>query len=77
MPLKEAYKEKGIRVVSGATASIGMLYISAGTILIAEANVNIGLRRWRYLVDTWATVGELCSNGKTYILVAALAFAVF
>jgi 2,3,4,5-tetrahydropyridine-2-carboxylate N-succinyltransferase len=63
MPLKRGYKEKGIRVVPGATARHGA-YISAGTILM-PSYVNIGAYVDEgTMVDTWATVGSCAQIGK-------------
>jgi 2,3,4,5-tetrahydropyridine-2-carboxylate N-succinyltransferase len=63
MPLKRGYKEKGIRVVPGATARHGA-FISPGTILM-PSYVNIGAYVDEgTMVDTWATVGSCAQIGK-------------
>lgn len=63
IPLKNNYKELGIRVVPHAVARYGA-YISSGAILM-PSYVNIG----SYvdegtMVDTWATVGSCAQIGK-------------
>ncbi len=63
MPLKTDYKEKGVRVVPGASARQGA-YLSAGTILM-PSYVNIGAYVDEgTMVDTWATVGSCAQIGK-------------
>ena len=63
MPLKTDYKEKGVRVVPGASARQGS-YLSAGTILM-PSYVNIGAYVDEgTMVDTWATVGSCAQIGK-------------
>ena len=63
IPLKTAYKEKGIRVVPHAVARHGA-YISPGTILM-PSYVNIGAYVDKgTMVDTWATVGSCAQIGK-------------
>ena len=63
IPLKNGYKEKGIRVVPHAVARHGS-YISKGTILM-PSYVNIGAYVDEgTMVDTWATVGSCAQIGK-------------
>lgn len=63
IPLKNNYKEKGIRVVPNAVARHGA-YISSGTILM-PSYVNIGAYVDEgTMVDTWATVGSCAQIGK-------------
>ncbi len=63
IPLKNGYKEKGIRVVPHAVARHGA-YISSGTILM-PSYVNIGAYVDEgTMVDTWATVGSCAQIGK-------------
>jgi len=63
MPLKTDYKEKGVRVVPGASARQGA-YLSPGTILM-PSYVNIGAYVDEgTMVDTWATVGSCAQIGK-------------
>ena len=63
IPLKKAYKEKGIRVVPHAVARYGA-YISNGVILM-PSYVNIGaFVDEGTMVDTWATVGSCAQIGK-------------
>jgi len=63
MPLKTDYKEKGVRVVPGASARQGS-YLSPGTILM-PSYVNIGAYVDEgTMVDTWATVGSCAQIGK-------------
>ncbi|MCX2720467.1 2,3,4,5-tetrahydropyridine-2,6-dicarboxylate N-succinyltransferase [Lentiprolixibacter aurantiacus] len=63
IPLKQGYKEKGIRVVPHAVARHGA-YIAPGTILM-PSYVNIGAYVDEgTMVDTWATVGSCAQIGK-------------
>ncbi|PID88418.1 MAG: 2,3,4,5-tetrahydropyridine-2,6-dicarboxylate N-succinyltransferase [Bacteroidia bacterium] len=63
IPLKTAYKEKGIRVVPQAVARYGA-YIAKGVILM-PSYVNIGAYvDSGTMVDTWATVGSCAQIGK-------------
>ena len=63
IPLKNAYKEKGIRVVPNAVARHGA-YISSGVIMM-PSYVNIGAYVDEgTMVDTWATVGSCAQIGK-------------
>mgnify|MGYP006291935093 CR=1 FL=1 len=63
IPLKKAYKEKGIRVVPHAVARYGA-YIYNGVILMPYY-VNIGaFVDEGTMVDTWATVGSCAQIGK-------------
>lgn len=63
MTLKTNYKEKGVRVVPGATARYGA-YIASGVILMPSF-VNIGaFIDSGTMVDTWATVGSCAQIGK-------------
>ncbi len=63
IPLKNGYKEKGVRVVPHAVARHGA-YISSGTILM-PSYVNIGAYVDEgTMVDTWATVGSCAQIGK-------------
>jgi len=62
IPLKKAYKERGIRVVPHAVARYGS-YISKGVILM-PSYVNIGAYIAEgTMVDTWATVGSCAQIG--------------
>ena len=63
IPLKNGYKEKGVRVVPHAVARHGA-YIAPGTILM-PSYVNIGAYvDSGTMVDTWATVGSCAQIGK-------------
>ena len=63
IPLKNGYKEKGIRVVPHAVARHGA-YISKGVILMPSF-VNIGAYIDKgSMLDTWATVGSCAQIGK-------------
>ena len=63
IPLKNNYKERGIRVVPHAVARHGA-YIAPGTILM-PSYVNIGAYVDEgTMVDTWATVGSCAQIGK-------------
>jgi 2,3,4,5-tetrahydropyridine-2-carboxylate N-succinyltransferase len=63
IPLKNHYKDKGIRVVPLAVARYGA-YISKGVILM-PSYVNIGaFVDEGTMVDTWATVGSCAQIGK-------------
>tara|TARA_B100001093_G_scaffold464976_1_gene482327 strand:+ start:672 stop:1478 length:807 start_codon:yes stop_codon:yes gene_type:complete len=63
IPLKNKYKEKGIRVVPHAVSRHGA-YISEGVILMPSF-VNIGAYvDSGTMVDTWATVGSCAQIGK-------------
>ncbi len=63
IPLKQNYREKGIRVVPHAVARYGA-YIAPGTILM-PSYVNIGAYVDEgTMVDTWATVGSCAQIGK-------------
>ncbi|XOD66649.1 MAG: 2,3,4,5-tetrahydropyridine-2,6-dicarboxylate N-succinyltransferase [Flavobacteriales bacterium Tduv] len=62
IPLKIAYKEKGVRVVPHAIARYGS-YISAGVVLM-PSYVNIGAYIGpNTMIDTWATVGSCAQIG--------------
>ncbi|NKI32910.1 2,3,4,5-tetrahydropyridine-2,6-dicarboxylate N-succinyltransferase [Croceivirga thetidis] len=63
IPLKNNYKERGIRVVPHAVARHGA-FIAPGTILM-PSYVNIGAYvDAGTMVDTWATVGSCAQIGK-------------
>jgi 2,3,4,5-tetrahydropyridine-2-carboxylate N-succinyltransferase len=63
IPLKNGYKEKGVRVVPHAVARYGA-YISKGVIMM-PSYVNIGAYVDEgTMVDTWATVGSCAQIGK-------------
>ncbi|WP_185862281.1 2,3,4,5-tetrahydropyridine-2,6-dicarboxylate N-succinyltransferase [Blattabacterium cuenoti] len=63
IPIKNKFKEKGIRVVPHAIARYGS-YISPGVILM-PSYVNIGAYIGeKTMVDTWATVGSCAQIGK-------------
>ncbi|MCP9201082.1 2,3,4,5-tetrahydropyridine-2,6-dicarboxylate N-succinyltransferase [Gramella sp. GC03-9] len=63
IPLKNGYKEKGIRVVPNAVARHGA-FISSGVIMM-PSYVNIGAYVDEgTMVDTWATVGSCAQIGK-------------
>ena len=63
IPLKNKYKDKGIRVVPHAVSRQGA-YISEGVILMPSF-VNIGAYvDSGTMVDTWATVGSCAQIGK-------------
>ncbi len=63
IPLKNGYKEKGVRVVPHAVARYGA-YISSGVILM-PSYINIGAYvDSGTMVDTWATVGSCAQIGK-------------
>lgn len=63
IPLKQGYKEKGIRVVPPAVARYGS-YLAQGVILM-PSYVNIGAYvDSGTMVDTWATVGSCAQVGK-------------
>ncbi len=63
IPLKNGYKEKGVRVVPHAVARYGA-YISKGVIMM-PSYVNIGAYvDAGTMVDTWATVGSCAQIGK-------------
>ena len=63
IPLKNKYKDKGIRVVPHAVSRHGA-YISEGVILMPSF-VNIGAYvDSGTMVDTWATVGSCAQIGK-------------
>lgn len=63
IPLKNGYKEKGIRVVPHAVARYGS-YISKGVIMM-PSYINIGaFVDEGTMVDTWATVGSCAQIGK-------------
>ncbi|WP_185855648.1 2,3,4,5-tetrahydropyridine-2,6-dicarboxylate N-succinyltransferase [Blattabacterium cuenoti] len=63
IPIKNKYKEKGIRVVPHAIARYGS-YISTGVILM-PSYVNIGAYIGEEtMIDTWATVGSCAQIGK-------------
>lgn len=63
IPLKNGYKEKGIRVVPHAVARYGA-YIANGVIMM-PSYVNIGAYvDSGTMVDTWATVGSCAQVGK-------------
>ncbi len=63
IPLKNGYKDLGIRVVPHAVARYGA-YISKGVILM-PSYVNIGAYVDKgTMVDTWATVGSCAQIGK-------------
>ncbi|GAB3338162.1 2,3,4,5-tetrahydropyridine-2,6-dicarboxylate N-succinyltransferase [Larkinella ripae] len=63
IPLKTAYKSRGVRVVPPAVARYGS-FIAAGAILM-PSYVNVGAYvDERTMVDTWATVGSCAQIGK-------------
>ncbi|RLD56849.1 MAG: 2,3,4,5-tetrahydropyridine-2,6-dicarboxylate N-succinyltransferase [Bacteroidetes bacterium] len=63
IPLKQNYKELGIRVVPHAVARYGA-YISKGVIMM-PSYINIGaFVDSGTMVDTWATVGSCAQIGK-------------
>jgi 2,3,4,5-tetrahydropyridine-2-carboxylate N-succinyltransferase len=63
IPLKQGYKDKGVRVVPHAIARYGA-YISKGVIMM-PSYVNIGAYVDEgTMVDTWATVGSCAQIGK-------------
>lgn len=63
IPLKQGYKDKGIRVVPNAVARHGA-FISKGVIMM-PSYVNIGAYVDEgTMVDTWATVGSCAQIGK-------------
>ncbi len=63
LPLKTGYREKGVRVVPGASARFGS-FIDKGAILM-PSYVNIGARVGSdTMVDTWATVGSCAQVGE-------------
>ena len=63
IPLKNDYKEKGIRVIPHAVARYGS-YIAPGVVLM-PSYVNIGAYvDSGTMVDTWATVGSCAQIGK-------------
>lgn len=63
IPLKNDYKEKGIRVIPHAVARYGA-YIASGVVLM-PSYVNIGAYvDSGTMVDTWATVGSCAQIGK-------------
>lgn len=63
IPLKDHYKELGVRVVPMAVARYGS-YLARGVILM-PSYVNIGARVDEgTMVDTWATVGSCAQIGK-------------
>ncbi|WP_185868630.1 2,3,4,5-tetrahydropyridine-2,6-dicarboxylate N-succinyltransferase [Blattabacterium cuenoti] len=63
IPIKNQYKEKGIRVVPHAIARYGS-YISPGVILM-PSYVNIGAYIGKEtMVDTWATIGSCAQIGN-------------
>ena len=62
LALKTNYREKGVRVVPGASARYGS-FIEKGAILM-PSYVNIGARVGAdTMVDTWATVGSCAQIG--------------
>ncbi len=63
IPIKNKFKEKGIRVVPHAIARYGS-YISPGVILM-PSYVNIGAYIGKNtMIDTWATVGSCAQIGS-------------
>ncbi|AER40506.1 2, 3, 4, 5-tetrahydropyridine-2, 6-dicarboxylate N-succinyltransferase [Blattabacterium sp. (Mastotermes darwiniensis) str. MADAR] len=63
IPIKNKFKEKGIRVVPHAIARYGS-YISPGVILM-PSYVNIGAYIGeKTMIDTWATIGSCAQVGK-------------
>ncbi|AGW86218.1 2,3,4,5-tetrahydropyridine-2,6-dicarboxylate N-succinyltransferase [Blattabacterium sp. (Nauphoeta cinerea)] len=63
IPIKNKFKEKGIRVVPHAIARYGS-YISPGVILM-PSYVNIGAYIGKNtMIDTWATVGSCAQVGN-------------
>ena len=63
MALKTNYKELGVRVVPHAIARYGA-YVASGVIMM-PSYINIGaFVDSGTMVDTWATVGKLCTNWK-------------
>ena len=63
IPLKNKYKQKGVRVVPHALVRYGA-YISKGAILM-PSYTNIGSYVGRdTMIDTWATVGSCAQIGK-------------
>lgn len=63
IPLKNGYREKGVRVVPPAVARFGS-YIAPGVILM-PSYVNIGAYIGEgTMVDTWATVGSCAQIGR-------------
>ncbi|MFA5619442.1 MAG: 2,3,4,5-tetrahydropyridine-2,6-dicarboxylate N-succinyltransferase [Weeksellaceae bacterium] len=63
IPLKNNYKDKGVRVVPHAVARYGA-YVAKGVILM-PSYVNIGAYvDEETMVDTWATVGSCAQIGK-------------
>jgi 2,3,4,5-tetrahydropyridine-2,6-dicarboxylate N-succinyltransferase len=63
IPLKDHYKELGVRVVPLAVARYGS-YLARGVIMM-PSYVNIGARVDEgTMVDTWATVGSCAQIGK-------------
>ncbi len=63
IPIKNKFKEKGIRVVPHAIARYGS-YISPGVVLM-PSYVNIGAYIGEEtMIDTWATIGSCAQIGK-------------
>ncbi|WP_341653136.1 2,3,4,5-tetrahydropyridine-2,6-dicarboxylate N-succinyltransferase [Blattabacterium cuenoti] len=63
IPIKNKFKEKGVRVVPHAITRYGS-YISPGVILM-PSYVNIGAYIGREtMIDTWATVGSCAQIGE-------------
>ncbi|WP_185858105.1 2,3,4,5-tetrahydropyridine-2,6-dicarboxylate N-succinyltransferase [Blattabacterium cuenoti] len=63
IPIKNKFKEKGIRVVPHAIARYGS-YISPGVVLM-PSYVNIGAYIGKEtMIDTWATVGSCAQIGS-------------
>ncbi|WP_185852917.1 2,3,4,5-tetrahydropyridine-2,6-dicarboxylate N-succinyltransferase [Blattabacterium cuenoti] len=63
IPIKNKFKEKGVRVVPPAVARYGS-YISPGVILM-PSYVNIGAYIGeKTMVDTWATIGSCAQIGS-------------
>ena len=63
VPLKENYKDKGVRVVPHAIARYGS-YLSPDVVMM-PSYVNIGAYVGQgSMVDTWATVGSCAQIGK-------------
>ncbi len=64
IPIKNKFKEKGIRVVPHAIARYGS-YISPGVVLM-PSYVNIGAYIGEgTMIDTWATIGSCAQIGKS------------
>ncbi|WP_185878024.1 2,3,4,5-tetrahydropyridine-2,6-dicarboxylate N-succinyltransferase [Blattabacterium cuenoti] len=63
IPIKNKFKEKGIRVVPHAIARYGS-YISPGVVLM-PSYVNIGAYIGKEtMIDTWATIGSCAQIGE-------------